>query len=80
MVVVAGIPRRGSPMSGLLYEVNRMRTEDLLREGERQRLASEAKPATPATSQGSSRRVVAWPFHQVARVARLARAAASPVS
>jgi hypothetical protein len=70
--------RRGSTMSGLLYEVNRTRTQDLVRDGERQRLASGA--AAPATSQRRSQRVAVWPFHQVARVARLARAAASPVS
>jgi hypothetical protein len=66
-------------VSDLLYAVNRVRTEDLLREGERQRLAAAAEPAKQAEPPRASRRVAFWPFRQVARAARLGRAP-SPVS
>ncbi len=55
-------------MNGLLYEVAKVHTDDLLREGERQRLASSVERPTPAAPRASRRRVL-WPFRRVARPA-----------
>jgi hypothetical protein len=49
-------------VSGLLYEMNKARTDDLVREGERQRLASAAARAKrPAPAP----RPAFWPFRRV---------------
>jgi hypothetical protein len=56
-------------MSGLLYEVNRAQTEELLRQGERQRLAATAKPGEAPARPRNERRpgFGFWPFRRVAR-------------
>lgn len=70
-------------MSGLLYEMNKARTDDLVREGERQRLASAAAPTKRPAPMRGRHRLALWPFGRVPRIGRAPRSAAvaeSPAS
>jgi hypothetical protein len=60
-------------VSGLLYEVNKGRTDDLVREGERQRLASAAVPTKRPAPARKRHRPAFWPFRRVPRIGTAAR-------